>query len=125
MSNVLTGLRDELKATLVDAGFVAHTFKPAKAVPPFALIAPADPYITSDGATFGGEIVRYQVVLVAASGVNEKQAVSLDELLLGALDALYDHPDLVVGPVDRPGQIDIGGQTYLAVPIDVQKEIHR
>ena len=125
MSNVLTDLRVAVKATLTGAGFRTFTTVPDKVAPPCAFVSPGEPYITRENAAFGGEIVRHQVVIVAASGVNDVRAESLDALLLKALDALHGDDRWDVGDVDRPGQITLGGQQFLATSIELVQEIHR
>lgn len=125
MSNVLTDLRVAVKSVLTAAEFRTFTTVPDKVTPPCAFVSPGEPYITRDGATFGGEIVRHQVVIVAAAGVNDVKAESLDTLLLRALDALAADDRWDVGDVDRPGQITLGGQAFLATAIELVQEIHR
>lgn len=125
MTNAFTDARTKVKAAV--AVGVANTFTvvPERATPPMAWVAPGDPYITREGATFGGEILRFEVVLVASSGVNETQADELDGLITTAMDALDLDDDLHVLDVGQPGRITIGTGKYLAAAIAVQLEIHR
>jgi hypothetical protein len=125
VSNVLTDLRVAIKATLDAAGFRTFITVPSQVTPPCAFVSPADPYLTREGATFGGEIVRHRVVVVTSAGINDTTAESLDALLLTALDALYASDDWDVDSVGSPGPIAINGSQYLAVPIELQQEIHR
>lgn len=125
MSNALTDLRTAVKAVLDEAGFRTFTTVPSQVTPPCAFVSPGDPYLTREGAAFGGEIVRHRVVVVTAAGINDTTAESLDELLLTALDALYASVDWDVTEVGSPGPIGLNNAQYLAVPIDIQQQIHR
>lgn len=120
LSDVRAAMRDVLK----DAGMFAFSTVPDKALPPMVFVAPGDPYVSTEGANFGGEIVRCEVVVVASAGVNEAQADELDELALQAKDVL-EAADYNVVDIGRPGQITLGGQAYLAAPLGVLTEINR
>lgn len=124
MTNALTLARAAVKDALTTGGMNAHVILPERVTPPLAWIAAGDPYITREGANFGGEIVHHEVVVAVGAGVNEVKAEGLDDLILKALDAL-DAADLHVSNVGQPGTVSIGGQKCLAVAIDVQTEIHR
>ena len=121
----LGDVREAIKATVAAQGFPTFTTVPTTVTPPCVFVAPNEPYLTRQGATFGGEIVRHQVVVVTGRGVNEVAATSLDDMLLRVVDALYSNDEWLVGDVDRPGQITLNGQAYLATAIDVDQEIHR
>lgn len=125
MSNALTDTRDRLKTALAEAGLTAHVTVPERVTPPLAFVAPGEPYLTPEGATFGGEILRHEIVVVARAGVNDKKAADLDALIVTAVDALQTVEDQVVEEVSRPGQISLGGQAFLATTIHVKTEIHR
>ncbi|HEY1178605.1 MAG TPA: hypothetical protein VGF17_20820 [Phytomonospora sp.] len=125
MTNDLTALRQRIVDDLTGLGFNAHTVMPETAAPPVVWVVPGDPYVTRDGATFGGLLVRHQVNFAAAPGTNEAAAEELDALVLDVLDALDTLPDLVTGDVDRVGLAPINGQHYLAAGIHVTTEIHR
>lgn len=125
MSNTLSDLRDAVKATLDAAGLRTFATVPDKVTPPCAFVSPGDPYLTRDGATFGGEIVRHRVVVVTTAGVNDRTAQALDGLILQALDALYVSDDWDVESVGSPGSITLNGQSYLACAIELAQLIHR
>ena len=125
MSNALTDLRTAIKATLDEAGFRTFITVPTQVTPPCAFVSPGDPYVTREGATFGGEIVRHRIVIVTSAGINDTTTESLDALLLTALDALYTSGDWDVEEVGAPGPVGLNGASYLAVPIDLQQQIHR
>jgi hypothetical protein len=125
VSNAYTAVRERIKAALATAGLHAFEIVPENLTPPAVWVAPADPYITREGAVFGGEIVHHEVVVVTGAGVNAVQADALGGLIIATVDALDTDPDLVVGDVGRPGQIAINGQKFLACAIAVDIEIHR
>lgn len=121
MTGALVAKRAELRDALTAAGMFAFSTLPENADPPMAYVAPGDPYVSAEGASFGAVIAHHQVVLVAGPGVNEVRADELDEMVETALTAVAD----LVGTfeVDRPGSIDINGQAYIAVAIFTQTEI--
>lgn len=122
---MLADHRTAITAALDAVGITAHTVVPERWAPPGVFVGPGDPYISREGMTFGGEIVRYAVTLVVASGTNEVRAAELDALILRALDALYGLEDFDVADVERPGQVSINGEAHLATSIDVTTQIHR
>jgi hypothetical protein len=126
MTNSLTDHRTILKDLLV-AGGLEHTFVivPPKATPPMVFVGPGSPYITYEGATFGGVIAHFDVGIVAGKGTNETAAEELDEMVLEVLDAIRAAGTFQANDVDRPGRINLNGQEHLACSIDVQTEIHR
>lgn len=125
MTNVLTQLRLDLQAALKAARLNAFLTVPDKATPPMVYVAPGDPYLSFDGANFGGQIARHQIVAVARAGVNTAAAEAIDELALEVLDALSDLDDHLVTEVGQPGQITINGQQHLALAVSVETEIRR
>ncbi len=126
MTNDLTQVRTDLKGLLEAADFFAFTIIPERATPPFAYVMPGLPYLSFEGATYGGGvIVRCNVGVVAKRGANESTAEALDLMVLQVLDAVDQQDGFVVSEVDLPGQVTINGQAHLAVSIEVQKEIHR
>lgn len=125
MTNSLTDHRTILKDVLVAAGLHAFVIVPAKATPPMVFVGPGSPYITYEGAAFGGIIAHFDVGIVASKGTNETAAADLDEMVLAVLDAIRDDGGFQANDVDRPGRINLNGQEHLACSIDVQTEIHR
>lgn len=118
-------VRTALKAVMDNAGFTAYTVLPERVTAPFVYVSPADPYITHEGASFGGEVLHHYVVLVVGRGVNDELADELDAQLVTALDALAASGEHFVGDVEQPGTMNISGQSHLGVAITVATEIHR
>lgn len=125
MSNDLTALRQRIVDDLKAQNFNAFTVMPETAAVPCVWVVPGDPYISREGATFGGLIVRHQVNFAAAAGTNEATAEALDAMVLDVMDALDQIDGLVTGDVDRVGLAPINGQQNLAAGINVLTEIHR
>lgn len=119
-------VRTDVAAALTAGGMHAFTNVPEVATAPMAWVAPGDPYVTREDATFGGEIVTCEVVVVASAGTNEYQAEELDDLIVTALDAL-EAAGIDVTDVGRPGRVTISAtnQTHLAAAIGTRTEIHR
>lgn len=119
--SALVAKRTELKDALTAAGFFAFSTLPEVAEPPMVYVAPAGPYVSLEGATFGGVIVHHQVIVVAGPGVNEQRADELDQMVEGVLAVIAE----LVGTLEvgRPGSIDISGQPYIAAAITTETEI--
>lgn len=113
--------RAQLRDALADADFHAFSALPEQVVAPLVFVTGAEPYVTLDGAPFGSAIVHHQVTVVASPGINEETANELDDLLTGVLVVLSGLVDNF--EVDRPAQIDLGGQAHPAVAITTQTEI--
>ena len=124
-NNPIVLKRAALKAALEDAGIKAYVTKPTKGLTfPLAFVAPGDPYITTDGATFGSEILNFDIVLVPRAGITEERANELDDLILTAFDAALA-ADFGAARVERPGSITLNGQEYVAAVITASTELHR
>lgn len=126
--NPLAQLRYDLRDKLTDADVFAFSIVPEKVIPPFAYVAPDEPYLEypgEAGLAFGEALVRHRVGLVVAAGVNEVEADALDEFVLKVL--AIDLSPHVIEAVDEPGQVRINGQTHLAavvhlsIPINLQE----
>lgn len=119
--SALKAKRDELKTALTDAGFFAFSTVPETAAPPLVYVAPNEPYVSLEGAAFGGVVVHHQIIVVAAQGVNEQRADELDDLVEGVFAVVAERVDRL--EVGRPGQIAFNGQAHIGVAIDVETEI--
>lgn len=124
MSDDLATVRCRLRDAVRSAGLSAFATVPERVTPPVAFVGPGDPYVSTEGANFGSEIVRCEVVVVASPGVNDRTANELDSLILTAFDAAAA-AQFAITDVQRPGQITLGGQKYVAAVINVWTEIHR
>ena len=125
MSNLIVEKRNALREALSAADLNIYVTKPSKGLTfPLAFIAPGDPYITTEGAAFGSEIVNFDIVLVPKAGITEERANELDDLILQALDAVFA-ADFDTTRVERPGSITLNGSDYVAAVVTASTQIHR
>jgi hypothetical protein len=119
--SALQNKRVELRDALRAANFHAFSTKPEAVVPPVVFVTGAEPYVSLDGAAFGGAIVHHQVTVVGSPGINEETADELDELVEGVLAAIGNR----VGQfeVGRPASISLSGQEHPAAAITTHTEI--
>ncbi|WP_372733609.1 hypothetical protein [Nocardioides sp.] len=136
MANVLTEARTHLAGIIKDADIRAYTTVPEDllaldpdelegALYPMVYVAPGEPYLSFEGATFGGALVRCNVVVVAEPGATDDRADDLDTQLLAVIAAVDADPDRewVVVKVEQPGQIEIRNQAHLAASVEYLREI--
>lgn len=123
MSNQLAGVREGLQVSLEGAELRVFTIVPEVYTPPAIILEADDPYISLEGAVFGGFLVHHRLIVVGVAGINEVSVADLDERLLKALDAIPD--DHAIDDVARPGRWDVNGQTYPAAVISVHTEVIR
>lgn len=121
MSTALKDKRAELRTALTDAGYNAFSAKPETVVAPLVFVTGAEPYISLEGASFGGVIVHHQITVVASPGVNENTANELDDLVEGVLLVIADRVGSL--EVGRPASIALNGQEHPAVAITTETEI--
>lgn len=122
MSNVLTAVRDDIKAELEAAGLFAFTVVPENYSPPAVVIDADEPYVSFEGATFGAFFVNHRLIVVGDTGINLETAEALDAQLLQVLAALSDAHH--VEDVGRPGSFSVGAQPHPAVVIRTRTEVH-
>ena len=119
--SALADKRTQIKDALTTAGYFAFSAVPENASPPLVYVAPNEPYVVLEGATFGGVIVHHQIVIVGSPGVNEERADELDTLVEGVLVVVAELVDTF--EVGRPGAIALNGQEHIGVAITTQTEI--
>lgn len=118
----LKAKRVELRDALSAASFHAFSTKPETVVAPVIFVTGAEPYVSLEGASFGGSvIVHHQITVVASPGINEETADELDELIEGVLAVIGDLVDTY--EVDRPASIALGLQEHPAAAITTTTEI--
>ena len=123
MSNQLADVRATLKAAMEAADLRTFTVVPERYVPPAVILEADDPYISFEGAVFGGLIVHHRLIVIAGVGINEVTAADLDSRLLKVLDAVpADH---AIDDVGRPGRWDVNGQSHPAAVVSVLTEVIR
>jgi hypothetical protein len=114
MANMLKTARDELKLQLGKAGVTVYDYVPERINPPAAVIEPGSPYV-DPGDTFCDHLVRFNVVLFAATSVNK---VATDELDRVICDVLKNVDTFDMDGVDQPGSFEVGAQTFLGTRIN-------
>ncbi|WP_128970017.1 hypothetical protein [Rhodococcus opacus] len=95
MVNVLSELRQEVKDLLSNAGIRTFDYMETKAVPPYAVVIPDDPYLQPD-ETFGSKFaIRFRVFLAGPKGLTNVQAKATEQMIVDAVNALREEYDLV------------------------------
>lgn len=125
MTNAYAEAREQIRTALDAAGLHAFKTKPDHATPPLVFVGPGDPYITYEGATFGGDLLHHQLVVVGDVGTNDFRADGLDDLIGRTLDVVDELEGFALQEVRQPGQIKVNGQDCLAVAVNVISEIRR
>lgn len=123
MSNTLTDSRTALRDLLGGEAANVYVAVPNVVSPPCTFVAPGSPYLTHDGASFGGTVAHYSVVTIAGRGTNDVAAEELDGQILDLVALIGNSDDFTLDDVGQPGQIAISGQSYLAASIEVQTEV--
>lgn len=113
--SVLKQLRGELVDTLT--GLTIYDHVPARASIPCAFVMAGAPYITAS-ATYGARLVRFGVVLVTSSSLNEYETDELDERIEQAQREL-ESAGWLVEQVAQPEIQDLNGAEILATTITV------
>lgn len=114
----LDAVRAGAKTVLEAAGLNALDYVAERINPPVVLVVPGDPYMTREGAPFGHVLVNLNVLVIGPKGTAHAEAEALDDLIVRTFSALEDEYDLT--EVTPPGQVTLGGHTYLGAAITVQ-----
>lgn len=98
---------------------------PERVIPPCVMVGPGDPYVNPNfqGGTFGESLLRLRATVIAGAGTNDVAADNLDELIVATLAAVdvAQPQGLYRDVVERPGRIDLNGQSFLGCVINVQR----
>ncbi|WP_146777795.1 hypothetical protein [Rhodococcus wratislaviensis] len=125
MVNVLSELRKEVKDLLNDAGLRAYDYMENKAVPPFAVVIPDDPYLMPSD-TFGGKLnIRFKVFVAGPKGLSNKQAQDTEDMIIKAILALREEYDItdVTSPLPRE-LIQLNDVTVFGSEITIEATIN-
>lgn len=115
MSGQLKQMRTELIETVTTVTTYDHL--PARAMAPCAFILAGSPYITA-GETLGERLVRFDLVLVTAPGMNEDETDALDNRIEDTQRDL-EAAGWTVESVARPEMQDLNGAEVLTTTINV------
>lgn len=123
VSGELIAAREEVAAALTAAGITSHTWVPERVGVPSALVGPDDPYLQppQPGTPFRNFIINLQVLLIAGKGTNKAVTEAADTLIEKAHAALVQEWDIT--GVGAPGQVVLGGQSYLGLAMFIQRSI--
>jgi hypothetical protein len=118
--STLPQLRADLCEKLKTLDFNTFSIIPEVVTPPFAAVAPSEPYIEfsdADDLAYDEVIVNHRIILVAEAGANDKQADDLDLMVVKVLQ--LDLDPFLLNSVGEPGRINVNGQTHLGVAVNV------
>lgn len=119
-------LAHQALATLLNGAITdvpAYPEVPEKALPPFIVIAPGDPWLDFEGAPFGHCRVHLDATLVSARGTNDVRAGELRRGAVAIAKIVDDDADFAVTQIGQPGALAINGQEHLAVSVSALTEI--
>ncbi len=120
----LAAMRKAVSGDLTANGLTSYPHPEEVVDLPCAFVGPGDPYLSGEGAGFGGWLASLVVVVVAGPGDNQAQADQVDALILQALAAL-ESTGHDVATVDAPGRVALQGGSYLGAVLRlVPTEVH-
>lgn len=113
-------LADLLATAITDVP--AYAELPEKALPPFIVVAPGDPWLDFEGAPFGYCRVHLDATLITERGTNDVRAGELRRGAVAIAKTVDDDDAFSVLQVGQPGQVSISGQTHLGVSVSTVTE---
>ena len=120
MSELMTVATDIAQA-LKDAGLTAFPFLPNRITPPIAVVQAGSPFM-EPGGSFGEFKTRWEIILVAPTGVNavatEKLYALLEDAIVSLVDSKYS-----VEEVSKPYALEVSNATYVAVNIKIYNNV--
>jgi hypothetical protein len=122
VSGELKATRRALRDAVKVRGVQAWSTRPERFTPPGAFVMASEPYVTVEDANYGCERVHYDIVLVAAPGINDKRADELDDMIQSAIAAVDDLA-WNLKPAPQPGQITLNGQPHVGAVVECDTEI--
>lgn len=117
----LADTRQQLAATLANAGANVYSFPPAVVIPPAIIVLPSDDYV--EVATIGSNGARvrqnFRITLAVAPIDNESALDGIEQLMT---DVLFALPSSVgyQGGFSRPQMLTVGSSELLASDLTVQ-----
>lgn len=124
-TSALATVRSDLATYLGEALPDLQVFAefPENVTPPFIAVAPGQPYVEFEGATFGHRRVRLAATIVADVGTNDVRVAELDAYIVAVVEAFDASDDYIVYQVDQPGQVAINGQAHMGASVLAFTEI--
>lgn len=125
MSDPLAAANQALVTLLASAIADVPAFPepPEKALPPFIVAGPADPWLDFEGAPFGYCRVHQHATLITERGTNDVRVAALRTGAVAIAKAIDAADDFAVTQIEQPGQISINGQDHLAVSVTCVTEV--
>lgn len=124
MVNVLSELRKEVKDILNSAGLRAFDYMENKAVPPFAVVIPDDPYLMPSD-TFGGKLtIRFKVFIAGPRGLSNKQAQDTEDMIIKAILVLREEYDILNVSSPLPRELIQNNVEVFGSEIDIEATIN-
>lgn len=121
--SVLSAARELVVSALKEANVNAFDHLPAPFSPPLAIVAAADPYVTTEGQPFGTYRMNLEVRLVVRGGSNDQVADDLDTITETVLKAL-EPTTFAVEEVSQPYNLTVGTQgSYAAVSVRINDDL--
>jgi len=99
--NTLSEVRAQVKELLEATGLRTYDYAKEKAVPPYAVVVPNDPYLVPS-ETFGQYTIRFVVFVAGPRGTSNQQAEDTEEMVVKAINAFKDQTDVYVVQVSSP-----------------------
>jgi hypothetical protein len=101
----------------------AFSEPPEKALPPFIVVGPADPWLDFEGAPFGYCRVHQYATLITERGTNDVRAAALRTGAVAIAQVVDAADDFAVTQIEQPGVVSINGQECLAVSVTTVTEV--
>lgn len=116
----LTTHRREIAQWIEDETAIhTHPMLPPNLVPPCAILAPGDPYVTS-ADVYTKALVTYELRLVAPNTQQPETALeALEELVDKCFTHLDEFAELTLGDVTEPYSLVIGNTSFPAMSIQL------
>lgn len=121
MANPIQSIRAAVVNDLGD--YKVFTEWPESFTPPALVVVEADPFITT-GNRLGTYKANFEVFLFVKGGTNQAMTESLDDLVVGCLNALRrpaNGDSWDIGDIAQPEPIVIGGSRFYATQITINK----
>ena len=120
--STLKEAREAITEVLEEAGIKAYAHFPERFVPPAATIQGAEPYLSSEGQTFGHFQLNHEVTVAAKNGSYGQMTDDLDALLWTAVNALLA-AGYGIENVRQPHVLEVSGATFPASTITINSLI--
>lgn len=116
MTTAITDIKAQLATTLATTGLDVLDYIPERLVPPIVVISNGSPYL--EQSNFGPDYkLSLDLLLVAATAVNEDATEALDSLIEALVSALPDYAGM--RGVQKPYALAANNAEYLATTVNI------